>query len=58
MKPLLLSALLLAAVPSLAVEFDASVATGLTLARAAAEHAEDVKALIAENLARRKPAKP
>lgn len=42
MKQLLLSALLLAAAPSFAVEFDSSVAQGMTLARAAAEHAEDM----------------
>jgi len=42
MKPLLLAALLAAAAPSSAVEFDSSVAQGITLARAAAENGEDM----------------
>lgn len=42
MRHLLLSALLLAAAPSFAVEFDSSIAQGMTLARAAAENAEDM----------------
>lgn len=42
MKHILLSALLLAAAPSFAAEFDSSITQGMTLARAAAEHAEDM----------------
>ncbi len=42
MKPLLLAALLAAAAPSFAVEFDSSIAQGMTLARAAAEGGEDM----------------
>lgn len=42
MKTLLAAALLLAAAPSFAVEFDSSVAQGMTVARAAAEQAEDM----------------
>jgi len=42
MKSLLLAALMLAAAPSFALEFDASIASGMTLARAAAESGEDM----------------
>ena len=42
MKTLLAAALLLAATPSFAVEFDSSIVQGMTLSRAAAEHAEDM----------------
>lgn len=42
MKPLLLAALVAVAAPSHAVEFDSSVAEGLSLARAAAENGEDL----------------
>lgn len=42
MKPIILAVLVAAAAPSKAVEFDAAVAEGLTIARAAAETGEDM----------------